>query len=93
MRTCPPMIRLAASCMPGQLARAAGQNEPAPGMGGKSRAFQPVAHELEDFLDARPDDRDQLRLRQMRRMIAVLADLDAATIVSRSSETDERQAP
>ncbi len=45
-------------------------------MCGKARVLEPIAHELEDFLHPRLDDGDELRLRQMRRTLAVLARLN-----------------
>ena len=57
-----------------QLTGAAGHHQPAADMRGVTGGAQPIAHELEDLLDARPDDPDQLGLRQMGRMIHVVAE-------------------
>src|SRR5579875_1998605 len=57
----------------GQLAGSAGENNPSPSMSRKARLLEPVAHEFEDFLDARLDDRNELRLWQMRGVLAIFS--------------------
>ena len=70
------MIPLASSAMPVSWLAPPVRTSRRPACAGKTRAFQPVAHEFEDLLGAGLDDGDQIGLRKMRRMFAVLADLD-----------------
>ena len=93
MRTCPRDDALRRLRHAGELTRAARQNDPAAGVGGKARVLQPIAHEFQNFLDARPD---------YSRPVATLAHGSDARrprrperteIVSRSSEAEAMQAP
>ena len=59
---------------PGQLAGASGHHQSAASLGGVARRLEPVAHEFEDLLHARTDDSHELGLRQMARMILVVAE-------------------
>src|ERR1700732_3545695 len=60
----------------GELAGTTSENESSPGMRGKARVREPIAHELKDFLHPRLDDGDELRPRQMRRTLAFRAHLN-----------------
>ena len=58
------------------LTRAAGENQPAPDQRGKARGVQPVAHKLQNLLDARANDAGEPGARNMYRtgVLVVLAD-------------------